>query len=730
MTQMSSSVWISGSTLSGKTTRLIDQGQTWLQQRSAERKAGELLVFAATGDNRIQLADRILSRTNGRLRFDSTTPLGFIQSEVQLFWPLLRQQLGLATQFPIRLRPEKEQELATQLWQAELEQGLLQMEGVREFFQVRRVLDLIQLAAFAAVPIEDIPPMMREGWQQSGSTELWDIVGNLCQRWRQWCLSQGLLTYGLMTELYWRELLPHPLYRQRLRQRYWGILADDVDEYPAIARPWFECLMDQEAVAAFTFNPDGQVRLGQGADPPYLQQLAARCEVIPLESPATNTIGATWASEIIRWVDDPFSVAALPDVVQSIQTTSRAQLLRQIAETIAQAVHQGEVQPQDIAIIGPGLDAIARYTLSEILAKRGIGLTILNDQRPLISSPIVRSLLTLLALVYPNLGRWIDQDAIAEMLIVFSQRPVVTAGQSWIDLARIDPIRAELIADHCFEPHPDQPRLLPVTAFSRWDRLGHQATEAYAEILDWLNGQIQQQQEHLIPTVVTLLDRTMQRFLWRGSHLPYDQLAVLRELMETAQHHWDVETRLQRHQSPDPAQLWRPSGAIAALIQLLRSGAVTADPYPSMRSEPASHTVILSTVYQYRAQRLTHPWQFWLDASSPRWLTGDDSRFGAPVFWRERSLRPWTAEDALNAGEARLRRILRDLLSRTERVVLCHSDLSTIGQDQTGPLQILVNGASIIPDVTSPDAANAADSADAASDGVSTSPAATPFTST
>lgn len=725
-----SSFWITGPTRSGKTACLIEQGLHWQAARYDSLPTGEavellveqtvtlqsanhpnhqpltlqqdkpaihqgsvLLVMAATGETRIDLMDRLLAQTHGRLPVESTTPLGFIQSEVQLFWPLLRQQLGIMPQFPIRLRPEKEQELATQLWQADLEQGRLQTDGVPEFYQVRRVLDLMQLAAFAMVPLEDIPTLMVEGWTQTNSAQTWQTIGEAILRWRSWCLEQGLLSYGLMTDLYWQYLLPHSLYQERLRQRFWGVLADDVDEYPAIAHAWFACLLDQGAVGAFTFNPDGQVRLGQGADPPYIEQLAERCAVIALESPPANSLGFIWADSILNWVQDPFTIEELPEPFSAIQETSRAQLLRRVGETIIHAVQSQQVEPKDIAIIGPGLDPIARYTLTEILSKQGIPITILNDQRPLISSPIVRSLLTLLCLIYPNLGRWIDRAAIAEMLIVFSQTPAQTVGQSWIDLARIDPVRAELLADHCFEPHPDHPKLLPMTAFSRWDRLGHQAAEAYESLLNWLSDQIQQQQQRLIPSVVALLDRAIQQFLWRGSHLPYDQLAVLRELIETAQHYWDVEGRLRREDDLGASGALGTSGEIAAFIQLLRSGAVSADPYPAKPVEQVP-PVTLATVYQYRARRLSHRWQFWLDASSPRWLTGDDSRFGAPVFWRDRPLRPWTAEDTLNFGEARLRRILLDLLARTsERVILGHSDLSTSGQDQTGPLQMLVNGA-------------------------------------
>jgi hypothetical protein len=74
----------------------------------------------------------------------------------------------------------------------------------------------------------------------------------------------------------------------------------------------------------------------------------------------------------------------LPPSVQSLQTTNRRELLRQTAEVIIKAVQSGEVQPQEVAVIAPGIDAIARYTLVEILTKQGIPVTrsTTNDRLP------------------------------------------------------------------------------------------------------------------------------------------------------------------------------------------------------------------------------------------------------------------------------------------------------------------------------------------------------------
>ncbi|HEY9637419.1 MAG TPA: recombinase family protein [Coleofasciculaceae cyanobacterium] len=755
----SDSIWITGSTRTGKSTRLVSQFKQWVEvglgrsnqiappswrsTRRDRRTAPAILVFAANDDNRRDLAAALTTAIQGRYPILAKTPLGFFQDEVMLFWPLLIQRLNLRAQFPLRLRPETEQELATQLWHSELENRNLLLPGVDEYTKVRRILDLLQLAAVSGTQTEDISSLLQQGLlEEEGTPEQWECVGQLLLDWRRWCLERGLLTYGIICELYWRHLLPDPTYQQHLKQRYRAVLADDVDDYPAIARDLFDFLLDQGAVGAFAYNPNGKVRLGLNADPSYLEGLASRCQVETLDTPPIGCLAGALGEVVVELVSNPLFLTGLPESVVSIQTTSRAAVLRQTAEIIIEGVKSGQVQPSEIAVIAPGLDAIARYALTDILTKHGITIEPLNDQRPLISSPMIRALLTLLALVYPGLGRLVDREAIAEMLVVLSCRQedsrVEVQGEegslsasesktsfsaSSVYTPHIDPVRAGLLADYCYTPDPEQPRLLPVESFSRWDRLGHRATAAYTEIVQWLEVQRSQQQQHLIPSCVAVLDRAIQKFLWNGSQLPYDQLAALRELMETAQHYWEVDTRLRQESKVEGLQAGKPQDnlpatnlqpptptnrqpstgtragtpahtTIAQFIGLLRRGTVTANPYPVRRLTPTDGgAVTLATIFQYRASRRFHRWHFWLDAGSPLWNKGGAATlFGATLFLKQWSGHPWTEEDKINADNQRLQRILHDLLGRAgERVYLCHSDLAVNGTDQAGPLLTLVH---------------------------------------
>ncbi|MDE5115884.1 MAG: recombinase family protein, partial [Trichodesmium sp. St2_bin2_1] len=352
-----------------------------------------------------------------------------------------------------------------------------------------------------------------------------------------------------------------------------------------------------------------------------------------------------------------------------------------------------------------------------ILEDAGIAVESLKEQRPLISYPMIRALLSILTLVYPGLGRLVDRDAMAEMLVVLSQSSI-SKGERQIDgqenlqkTSDIDPVRAGLLADHCFYPDIAHPRLLPIQTFSRWDRVGSRATCFYNQILEWIEKQRSQQQEGQLPNPIFLLDRAIQSF-FISSYLSLAQLSALRELMETATHYWEVERRLQQNSqlevtepmTDDPMEKDSSSSTVEKFIQFLRRGVVSANPYPIPSIVHSPSAVTLATIFQYRASRKCHRWQYWLDVGSPLWLSGGTATlYGATLFLQGQLGKCWTIEDSQKSDRERLRRILLDLLSRVSysnsssvngsnehRIYLCHSDLAVNGQEQTGPLLPLV----------------------------------------
>ena len=697
--------WIVGTSLSGKTSHLLTRFQTWSQQvtlshgsfidlpstdlSSTGRPSLNLgqsalypraLVLSAIGDNRLVLTDRLTTLTQSKIPFRSTTPLGFFEEEVLLFWPLLVKNMGLTAQFPVRLRPENEQQLATRFWRAQLDMATGET-GIQASKLVRRLLDIYQLAAFSETRLEEIPDILKLGIGAE-SPELvlpTDIIGTMLLDWRSWCLERGFLNYGLLTELYAQHLLPDAHYQLQLPYRIQAVFADDVDEYPPVMRSVFEQVLTYEIPVVCTFNPNGGIRLGLGADPAVMEEMAEDWDRVNL-SPRQDCCFTRAGDEILDLVTTPlFLPPPIPSCIQTIQTTTRAQLLRQTANVITCLIKSGELRAQDIAIVAPGFDPISRYALTQMLTSQGIRVKNLNEQRPLTSVPLVRSLLTLLTLVYPNLGRLITRDSISEMLVVLNPK--------------IDPVRSGLLTDHCFEPHPDRPRLLPSKVFERWDRLGYDGMTAYEDLIAWIAMQQEQLAARLLANPIVLLDRAIQKFFLGGVHLPFEQVASLRELLDTAQHYWEVETRIHKSDKIKGDSM-AAAQSVRSFIQLLRSGAVTANPYPVQAIGSAQDAVTIASVFQYRLNRESHSCQFWFDAGGSRWLTGVDALFASPLFLSNWSGTQWETKDTLKMNEQRLIRIVRDLLERSsDRIILCHSDLATSGQEQLGPLLSIVTAA-------------------------------------
>jgi hypothetical protein len=659
------STWITGPARSGKTAALVE-AFCQLRGQDLEKPPGrsrlstqQTLTFCAIGDNRPALVDRLSTATAAKAALRVVTPLGFIEDEVMLFWPLVMAKLDLKVPFPLRLRPENEQELATELWRSKLPR-----EGdLPQWRLIRRMLDLMQLAALSLTPLSDLPSLLTTAFGPE-TPDLpidYDQMIDLLQEWQTWCLDHGFLTYTLTAQLYGQYLLQNPEYQERRLSRYRYVLADDLDEYPPLIGKLLEILLDRGTTGLFTFNPEGAVRQGLGADPHYLKTaIAPRCgKILSLDKP--QGLAPELGDKLLKLIDSPLSPIAIPPSFTSLQTLTRAELIRQTAEAIGQSIESGIVQPQEIAVLGPGLDAISRYAFAEILGRKNITVELLNDQRPLSSTPLIRGLLTLLQLVYADQGEYLGPPQVAEMLVALAPE--------------IDPVRAGLLTENCFQADRTTPSLLPVETFPRWDRIGHQAAAQYSDLAAWIatmKGAIRMRQ---VASPVVLLDRAIQKFLQGGTDLPRDQQTALRELIETAQHYWTVEVRL-----PE-----RDDNPVGRFVTMLTQGTVTANPFPVTYG--GSRSVTLSTIFQYRASRLSHRWQFWFDGGSVRWLTGVDGMFGAAVFLSDWGGEAGTMEERDRCQELGLQRLIRDLLGRTqERVILCTSELGTNGQEQLGPL--------------------------------------------
>jgi hypothetical protein len=244
-----------------------------------------------------------------------------------------------------------------------------------------------------------------------------------------------------------------------------------------------------------------------------------------------------------------------------------------------------------------------------------------------------------------------------------------------------------LLADYCYQLDRDNPNLLPPEVFPRWDRLGAQATQAYQQLTNSITAQQQRiNTEKLMPIFV--INQAIQDFFSKREYLNYGKLAILKEFAQTAQHYWEIDNRL-RENGETTTSL---TTTLTEFIKLLRSGIITANPYPLSKTNTQEGKLTLANIFQYRSLRGEHSWQFWLDTGSPLWSKGGAAMlWGAPLFWRSSCEPISTPQTELEMDKQRLARILGDLQARaTKGIYLCHSELSVNGTEQLGPLLSLI----------------------------------------
>ena len=656
--------WLEGYTRSGKTAHTIDQTCHWLENDHVP--SDSVLVFTADSHHRQQWERQLLSRTKGRYSVTTTTPLSFCRDQVELYWSLLLKRLPLKPVMPMFLRIENEQTLAKFCWADLLTNGELYWQGIHTEKLVRRLLDWFLLGAYSSLSLTEIWQRLQQGLETELPPETWQTISQAMTQWRDFCWNNGLLSYGILTDLFGQHLLRDPIYQKQLRRQYRYVVVDNADEMPALVAQVCQILMDDQASSMVTFNPHGMVRLGLGADPVLAADPTgwgeiyhrSNSELLPTLVPSLSQVYSHTLTNAINYSSQELP-EPLPNLI-SINTDSRAELLRQIVQVIAHALETEAIAPHEIAIIAPGIDPIGNYALLEMLRRRQIPTRLLKDNRPLIFYAEIRALLALMALVYPHLGLDLRRDAIAEMLCTLSDR--------------IDPVRAGMLADHCFMPHPDKPQLLPPETYPQWNRFGSRVTNAYNQIREWISAQSLQ----IAPLI--FLDRSMRQFYHPRNPLP-ETIAALQALIETAQSHWQMGYRLN----------WSEAMIRQEFMIMLQQGTVTANPYQHQPIPPETAGIVVATIYQYRMSQLSHRWHIWLDVASPLWQMGGATElYGAAVLRQSWDGSVWTADQAQQQDQERLQRLLNDLLARVEeRIYLGFSEIDIRGETQSGLLQCL-----------------------------------------
>jgi hypothetical protein len=617
---------------------------------------------------------------------------GLVRRAVALYWPLVARSAGFeqADQEPVFLTLETAQYF---MWR--VVEPLIREEGYFGDLAIRRerllsqLIDNLNKSALVGFDHTDIYARLKGAWTgaQDKLNSYWQAQ-DCAIRFRNYCLSHNLLDFSLVTHVYHRYLFPHPVYRRHFQARYQHLLVDNLEENVPVAHEMIAWAMEHCESTVLAFDEGGGHRLFLGADAEGALSLEKACsKVIRLKSPVVASTDVLAFSDVLRQALRVESVPTAPEGAPSRAIVDRGGgrywigMIHWIVGRIAELL-DGGTQAGEIAIIAPYVSAVMRFAIEEELGARGIDLYLLRPSTPLREEPLIRGLLTLVLLGYPDWPLRIQGEAYSLPI-----EDVALALRT--ALAELDPIRSQYLARAALPLGERVLRGLSGSASDSasrdnlgrlWKNVGYQVAERYEALRLWLSRYHEGDSE----PVDIFLSRVFGDLLSRPGYGFCDEMARARAYGRLVESAAKFRSAVGLDGAVDDDTVARE------YVQLVLEGTASAEYLLDWPRPPREDAVILAPAYSYLTRDLRSSYQFWIDLGSDGWTNRPNQPLTHPYVlskhWPVGKL--WRDVEEEQAKREVLGKVIQGLAARcTKGVYLAFSELGIDGVEQRGQLQ-------------------------------------------
>ncbi len=695
------SLFVRGVPGTGKSTAMLARLAALLREG---RRPYEILVLVpqrAQGDRYEGMLAQLQAPTRGGVEI--VTFYSLAQRAVGLFWPLVAKEAGFRN-------PDREPTFltieTTQYFMWRLVEPLIAREGYFGNLVIRRgrllsqLIDNLNKSALVGFDHTDIYRRLKGAWPGDAENvnNFWQAQ-DCAVRFRKYCLEQNVLDFSLVTEVYHRYLLRHPVYQRYFRARYRHLLADNLEENVPVAHDLVLWAMQQCRSTVLACDEGGGHRIFLGADARGAMEIGEHCgEHVALKQlmePTSNTLAL--AATICRSLRlDYASLPATGSPKRAILGQGPVQgkywitMIRWVAEQVEALVKEG-TPPGEIALVAPYVNEVMRFTIQEELAHRGIALYLLRPSTPFRQDPVIRSLLTLALLAHPQ---WRDP-------LSGEPQPLPVEDLSLVletVLEGLDPIRARHLAQAALRGSERTLRDLSGVSNGSpkvdgrgqedlgrlWEIVGYQIRQRYETLRVWIETYAQNEPEPLD----IFLSRLFGDLLSQPGYGFAEQADRARAYGRLVESVFKFRSAVALDEGTAQSKLTEQDVA-REYVQLILGGIATAE-YLLDRPEGEHNAVILATAYAYLTRDLRSQVQFWIDLGSDGWWNRPSQPLTHPhVLSRHWPVgQVWTDENEELSKREALGRVMQGLAARCTRgVYLATSELGLAGEEQTGRLQ-------------------------------------------
>ena len=607
--------------------------------------------------NRSQL-DRVFREQPHFVRAQVFTYFGFIQRELNRYWPLVEKNLppGVLSMAPTFLTTDTIQYILVHLVKKHQQAGKFKGVVAASDRIAIQIADNLNKVAVASLDRRKIGDYLYAALPGLADSLAFCHVQDVADEFVNICLETRLLNYSLAVELYHDQLCKTPTYLSKLAAEVRRLVVIGLEETIPAAQDLVNLLLDHVDFACLIYNQDGGHSTFFGADPASARELAAKCQVIHLEDhdPCPKTT-FRWSEGLSNAILEGVHVPLPCDILmEPIETELRTELIEAIGHKILSLLAQG-TPARHISVIAPFVDRVLEFALAQVLEPKGIAVENTTRSSRLLDDPYALALVTLAELGHPH---WNMDPGFGNILETINL------------VLELDPVRSGLIAEHAASSNP--PGLTELPPLTR-SRVGYAATEKYDRLARWLR--------EYTPRPELPVDIFLQRVF--GEILSplqpgREEVASCSRIITSAVKFTAALSKLNRH-FPNPAGKY--------FVNMIRSGTLAAEPLN--RPEPDPNCVILSTPYAYLVNGFTSQYQIWLDAASETWFRSDARELSNPHILSRRWSpgKVWDDEVDQQFRRENAARTVRALARRCTRGLIPAASLyNSFGWDQHGPL--------------------------------------------
>ena len=604
---------------------------------------------------------------------DSVTYYGLASRMIQLFWPLVAGSAGFATpeQPPVFLNYEMAQYLMGRQIKPLLEEGYFEGVVMRPQRIQSQLLDNLNKAAASDFAIAELAPRLSQAWVGDESRlRLYEQVQVCIERYRKYCLAQGLLDASLVFEVFNRHLVAREEFWRYFTERYRHLLVDSVEELVPVAHDLIRRLLPGCDSALLGGDLGAGFRIFLGADASGAGELQHACqqtvEVDP--APSVNLDLLAFAEHIGEKLGQGIGPGGPGSyrkaVVDLVQTRYRSQMIEVVARQIVQLIDRG-IAPGEIAVVAPHADGVLRFQLAETFRALEIPFAVIRRYETLREEPVVRTCLALAVLAHP---KWTNKLSLFDLSEALEQA-----------LKPLDPLRAKLISRHLYEPRSGRLKAVSELNTHMNERIGQAVIGRYETLREWIDSYRKRDPEPCDHFLRRLFGEVLSR-----AELEPDDAQVYSKLIASAS----------AFRQAAPAMGLKSSEIGQHYVDMVLSGIVAAQYLTDFDLEDAPESIALvAPVYTYLLSGHVARYQLWLDIGSMNWweplhqpLT---NHYVLTRHWNRDER--WTNAVDFSIRNRNLYRLVRGLCLRcSEGIYLYSSDSQGRGESQDGPLMMSV----------------------------------------